>query len=323
MTDRRHKQVGIPWIRAPVGRNRATTGDTRGHQEMFRDFTGWTGETGHTTNGGQTEMTTVHNITTETIESGDVYIGRATDRLPIPVLGQTGYFGNPFVLANPRNKAQREAVIAQFEIYARERIGTDPIYRDRVKALHGKRLFCYCAPKACHGDVLAMLAAELQDVHSPEVPEESIDKEVPVEPKKTWQMIITAYRQNIEAKVGGAPNRLTRAQAEEAVAVILEHWQRSTTQEVVGKYPQWVSNQMIGVRKAYEMRCYDVTGIRAYLLEVFQIDALSSADPKQARLALALIDEKLRRDGISETMLDGDSRAYLAKMRTTLGGRLK
>lgn len=322
--------VGTPGMRGPPGRNRGEHSPNRFGD--FRGISGITTEDREWPYRAATElsspedvsiMTTVHNIKTDAIESGDVYIGRATDTLPIAVLGHTGYFGNPFKLVNPNSKAQREAVISQFETYARERISTDKVYRDRVKALYGKRLFCHCAPKACHGDVLAALAAELQDVHSPDVPAETITQEEPVEKKKTWQDVIASYRQNIEAKVGGAPTKLTCAQAEEAVAVILEHWERDTTQAVVAKYPEWVRNQMVGVRKAYAMRAYDVTAIRAHLLAVFEIDALSKANPKQAKLGLELITEKLRRDGIVETMLDADSKAYLLKMRTTLSGRLK
>lgn len=166
------------------------------------------------------------------------------------------------------------------------------------------------------------LAQQTVTTQSPDVPETTV-QEAPMEVKKTWQTVIATYRQNIEAKAGGAPNKLTRAQAEEAVALILEHWERETTQAVVAKYPEWVRNQMVGMRKAYAMRAYDVTAIRTHLLQVFEIDALSTANPKQAKLGLDLINEKLRRDGIVETMLDADSKAYLLKMRMTLGERLK
>jgi hypothetical protein len=45
--------------------------------------------------------------------------------------GEDGYFGNPF------------------------RMGQDSEFKHRVLALKGKRLGCFCKPKACHGDVIA------------------------------------------------------------------------------------------------------------------------------------------------------------------------
>lgn len=109
----------------------------------------------------ESKMATVHNVYRERLQAGDVYIGRPNARAYVdgrPVLGYTGYFGNPHVL---RHEGERSAVIAAFEQDARARIADDPVYRERVKQLHGKRLFCFCAPKACHGHVLAELAAEL------------------------------------------------------------------------------------------------------------------------------------------------------------------
>ncbi len=95
---------------------------------------------------------TVHNIRHERMQEGDVYIGRAGK-------GQDGYFGNPFTL---RSEAERSTCLAQFREYAIQRLFNDEAYLAAVKGLHGKRLFCFCAPLACHGHVLAQLAEELQ-----------------------------------------------------------------------------------------------------------------------------------------------------------------
>jgi hypothetical protein len=77
-----------------------------------------------------------------------VYVGRAGR-------GHDGYFGNPFMLSATET---RERVIARFRAYANDRIAHDPIYAQRVRALRGKTLVCFCAPQPCHGDVLAELA---------------------------------------------------------------------------------------------------------------------------------------------------------------------
>jgi hypothetical protein len=83
-------------------------------------------------------MTRVVNIYREDY---DVYIGR-------PGKGQSGKWGNPF------SKGTREENVAAF----REWILTQPHLLLDLHELKGKRLGCFCAPKACHGDVLAELA---------------------------------------------------------------------------------------------------------------------------------------------------------------------
>jgi hypothetical protein len=72
----------------------------------------------------------------------DVYVGR-----PSP-------FGNPFV---PGRDGSRDEVIAKFEAW----ILAQPEKVVLVKRfLKGKVLGCYCAPRACHADVLARIANE-------------------------------------------------------------------------------------------------------------------------------------------------------------------
>lgn len=71
----------------------------------------------------------------------DVYIGRPTK------------WGNPFTLTAG---GDRVAVIARYEAWLR----TQPRLMAALGELRGKVLGCWCAPKACHGDVLARLADE-------------------------------------------------------------------------------------------------------------------------------------------------------------------
>jgi hypothetical protein len=74
-------------------------------------------------------------------EPYDVYIGR----------GQGSEWGNPFKIPGD---GDRDTVIRKFCEY----LETRPDLLARVGELHGKRLGCWCAPRACHGDVLAELA---------------------------------------------------------------------------------------------------------------------------------------------------------------------
>lgn len=72
----------------------------------------------------------------------DVYIGRP------------GPFGNPFEIGKDGN---REEVV---EKYA-EWVLTQPELLAKIRSeLKGKVLGCWCAPKLCHGDIIAELANE-------------------------------------------------------------------------------------------------------------------------------------------------------------------
>lgn len=81
--------------------------------------------------------------------SYDVYIGRGSP------------WGNPFSHL-PGTKAEflvgsREEAIARY----REWIQTQLELLRALPTLRGKKLGCYCKPKACHGDVLAELVNQI------------------------------------------------------------------------------------------------------------------------------------------------------------------
>lgn len=74
--------------------------------------------------------------------------GRQADAVYI---GRGSKWGNPFVIGRDGDRA---TVIAKYERYLRSR-------HDLLRALdelRGKDLMCYCAPHACHGDLLLRLA---------------------------------------------------------------------------------------------------------------------------------------------------------------------
>jgi hypothetical protein len=72
----------------------------------------------------------------------DVYIGRPS------------VWGNPFVVGRDGTRAD---VIRKY----RDWLNTQPRLIERAKReLKGKILGCWCAPAACHGDVLATIANE-------------------------------------------------------------------------------------------------------------------------------------------------------------------
>jgi len=72
-------------------------------------------------------------------------------------VGRPSRWGNPF--RSPED-GTREEVIAKFETYALEKLRREP---DWLKPLVSKDLVCWCAPLACHADVLLRLANEEAD----------------------------------------------------------------------------------------------------------------------------------------------------------------
>ena len=73
----------------------------------------------------------------------DVYVGRPSK------------WGNPFEVGRD---GTREEVIASYERW----IASQPVLLAALPELAGETLGCWCAPRACHGEVLARLARELE-----------------------------------------------------------------------------------------------------------------------------------------------------------------
>ena len=76
------------------------------------------------------------------------------DKKNFVYIGRPGPWGNPFAIGKD---GTREEVIQKYEIYIR----TKPTLLSDLHKLKGKHLACWCAPKACHGDVLIKLIKEM------------------------------------------------------------------------------------------------------------------------------------------------------------------
>ena len=81
----------------------------------------------------------------------DVYIGRKSRSAPKET---TGEWGNPFAMKN-QTYAERKRVIQEYERWL---LAQPALVQRARQELRGRVLGCYCAPKACHGDVLARVA---------------------------------------------------------------------------------------------------------------------------------------------------------------------
>ena len=77
----------------------------------------------------------------------DVYIGRAVPRGGF----KASIWGNPFKLGKD---STREEVMKKYRAW----LLANPDLLKRLPELKGKILGCWCAPEACHGDILSELA---------------------------------------------------------------------------------------------------------------------------------------------------------------------
>lgn len=73
-----------------------------------------------------------------------------------PLLRNTVYIGRPTQFGNPFHigpDGTREEVVDKYRTYFEERL-KEPVFRATLEGLRGKNLACWCAPAACHGDVI-------------------------------------------------------------------------------------------------------------------------------------------------------------------------
>ena len=77
----------------------------------------------------------------------DVYIGRAVPRNGM----KASVWGNPFVLGRD---GTREEIMVKYRAWL---LGNEELLT-RLPELKGKVLGCWCAPLACHGDILSEMA---------------------------------------------------------------------------------------------------------------------------------------------------------------------
>jgi hypothetical protein len=85
-------------------------------------------------------------------------------RSPAPA-GSVVYIGRPSVLGNPfamRSESERGVVIEKYREWLREQYRAkgavyNALHSLAARAKHGEQLLlqCWCAPLACHGDVIA------------------------------------------------------------------------------------------------------------------------------------------------------------------------
>jgi hypothetical protein len=89
-------------------------------------------------------------------DENNAYIGRGgvvfIDKQRYPKQG--GLFCNPFKVGKD---GTREEVIEKFKQYITTRLEKEPLLKEELLKLKGRRLGCWCHPEPCHGDVLLQL----------------------------------------------------------------------------------------------------------------------------------------------------------------------
>lgn len=70
----------------------------------------------------------------------------------VVMVDRTTIFGNPF---HRGKDGDRDEVVRKYRGYFHRRVTVDAAFREAVLRLKGKTLGCHCAPKKCHGSVIA------------------------------------------------------------------------------------------------------------------------------------------------------------------------
>ena len=97
-----------------------------------------------------TRVVSLHRATAEERNTG-VYIGRAGQ-------GRPGRWGNPFRVRRGCTDAERQHAVDRYRGHLWSELRAGRVALPELAALAGRTLLCFCAAKACHGDVLAEAA---------------------------------------------------------------------------------------------------------------------------------------------------------------------
>jgi hypothetical protein len=67
-------------------------------------------------------------------------------------------FGNPFIIGKDGSRAE---VIEKYRVWFNAKVQTDLNFAKEAQQLKGQDLACWCAPQACHADVILEYLSEL------------------------------------------------------------------------------------------------------------------------------------------------------------------
>lgn len=87
-------------------------------------------------------MPKLYNVAVEKPPLEAIYIGRPSK------------YGNPFLIGIDGTRSE---VVEKYRKYL---LSNESLCEEFKRELAGKDLYCYCAPKKCHGDILIRIANE-------------------------------------------------------------------------------------------------------------------------------------------------------------------
>jgi hypothetical protein len=83
-------------------------------------------------------------------------------------IGRPSVLGNPFFLADKNDDAMRHRVIKDYKFWITQHIHNKnkPVLEELVRLakiaeLGDLNLICWCAPKACHGDIIKRILEDM------------------------------------------------------------------------------------------------------------------------------------------------------------------
>lgn len=97
---------------------------------------------------------------------GVVFVTRDEQKERYPK--RASIWANPYKVGEKQGEYTRDEAIAKYEGFIRGKLEQDPSLIDKLLALKGKELGCWCKPQACHGDVLVKLIQEYEEKISEE-----------------------------------------------------------------------------------------------------------------------------------------------------------
>jgi hypothetical protein len=86
---------------------------------------------------------------------------KRTYRGPGLYIGRPSKYGNPYKISDYGDERNRFEVIKAYELHARDMLAIDPTWLDDLRGYDV--LICWCAPLACHGDVLVRMLSEVDN----------------------------------------------------------------------------------------------------------------------------------------------------------------
>lgn len=101
-----------------------------------------------------------HSVRGELSMIGRVYTLRGDYPAAAVRVDRSTPWGNPFYIGEHGTRAE---VIEQHQAWFDSKIQVSGLFRAQVAALAGKDLLCWCAPEACHADLIARRATELAE----------------------------------------------------------------------------------------------------------------------------------------------------------------